>query len=89
MLVETENFASIRPQTIGQKEDPKTKKMEDVIKRVTVPEFNMSLLEMLAPDMGVTRVTEHCNMHLQNLVFEKSFVEHYTKYVTPIYKSGK
>ena len=74
---------------IGQTEDPKTKKMEDVIKRVTVPEFNMSLLEMLAPDMGVTRVTEHCNMHLQNLVFEKSFVEHYTKYVTPIYKSVK
>jgi len=74
---------------IGQKEDPKTKKMKDVIERVTVPEFNMGLLEMLATDMGVTRVTEHCNIHLQNPAFEKAFVEHYTKYVTPIYKSRK
>ena len=74
---------------IDQSENPQTKKMEDVIKRVTVPEFNMSLLEILALDMGVTRVTEHCTTHLQHTTFEKAFVEYYTKYVTPIYKSGK
>lgn len=66
---------------IGQTENPFTKKTEDVIERVTVPEIDMGLLELLAPDMGVTRVTEHCSTHLQNHTLEKAFVEYYIKCV--------
>ena len=62
---------------------------KDVIERVTVPEFSMSLLEMLASDMGVTRVADHCNIHLQNTEREEKFLEDYKRYAKPIYASGK
>lgn len=62
---------------------------KDVIERVTVPEFSMSLIEILASDMGVTRVAEHCKTHLQNTEREETFVEAYKKYAKPINTSGK
>ena len=74
---------------IGQEMNRHSKKMEDVIERVTVPEFSMSLLEMLASDMGVTRVADHCNIHLQNTEREEKFLEDYKRYAKPIYASGK
>lgn len=73
----------------GQKENPITKKMEDVFERVTVPEFPMSLLEMLAADMGITRVTEHCTTHLDDKSRITAFVDAYIKWVLPINASGK
>ncbi len=73
----------------GQALNPITNKIEDVIERVTVPEIDMSLLEMLAEDMGVTRVTAHCAEHLHDPAREQVFVDHYKKHVSPIYRSGR
>ena len=73
----------------GQALNPITNKVEDVIERVTVPEIDMSLLEMLAEDMGVTRVTAHCAAHLHDTARDQVFVDHYKKYVSPIHRSGR
>ena len=74
---------------IGQKENPYSKKMEDVLERVCIPEIDMSLLEMLAPDMGVTRIAQHCAAHIQGSARAEQFVDYYKKWVSPIYRSGR
>ena len=69
--------------------NPATNKEEEVVKRVTLPEIDMGILEMVSEDMGLTRVAAHCAEHLQDPDIEKLFVEYYKSYVTPIYLSGK
>jgi len=59
------------------------------IDKVKLPELDMSLLEMLSPDMGVTRFSEHCEEHLGNVELEKKFIAEYNTFVTPLNKSGK
>ena len=66
-----------------------TNKEEEIVKKVTVPEIDMGILEMLAEDMGVARIAAHCAEHLRDPDIEKCFVEYYKSYVTPIYLSGK
>jgi len=56
---------------------------------VKLPEFDVSLLEMLSADMGVKRFSEHCEEHLGNSELEKKFIAEYNSFVTPINKSGK
>lgn len=73
----------------GQQLNPHSKKMEDITERATVPEFSMGLLEMIAEDMGVTKVTQHCTEHLTDGNRITAFVDAYMKWVLPIYKSGK
>jgi len=73
----------------GQRENPSTKKKEDIIERVTLPEFPMGLVEMISADRGVTKLTLHCEEHLQNAQREAKFVEKYIEFVTPIFNSGK
>ena len=82
-------FTMVLDFVTGQELNPTTKKMEDVLRRVTVTEIDMGLLEMLAEDMGVTRVTAHCAAHLHNPELEQVFVDYYKKYVSPIYCSGR
>lgn len=69
--------------------NPATNKEEEIVKKVTVPEIDMGILEMLAEDMGVARIAAHCAEHLRDPDIEKWFVEYYKSYVTPIYLSGK
>jgi hypothetical protein len=59
------------------------------IDKVKLPEIDMSLLEMLSSDMGVTRFSDHCEEHLGNSELEKKFIAEYTSFVTPLNKSGK
>jgi hypothetical protein len=59
------------------------------IDKVKLPEIDMSLLEMLSSDMGVTRFSDHCEEHLGKSELEKKFISEYTTFVTPFYKSGK
>jgi hypothetical protein len=74
---------------IGQQMNNLTKKMEDVLEYVTLPEIDMGLLEMLGTDMGVKRFSEHCEEHLNNAEREAAFIESYKTFVTPLNKSGK
>jgi hypothetical protein len=60
-----------------------------VIDKVTLPEIDMSLLEMLSSEMGMKRFTDHCEEHLGNSELEKKFILEYTTFVTPLNKSGK
>ena len=64
-------------------------KFVDVTSKVKLPEIDMSLLEMLSSDMGVTRFTDHCEEHLGNVEIEKLFISAYTTFVTPLNKSGR
>lgn len=57
--------------------------------RVVLPEFPMSILEMLSSDMGITKVKDHCEEQLGNEAQEAKFVEAYKKWATPINASGK
>ena len=57
--------------------------------RVVLPEFNMSLVEMLAADMGIPKVEDHCEEHIRNSERETKFIEIYREFVKPINASGK
>ena len=57
--------------------------------RVVIPEFNMSLVEMLATDMGVPKVEDHCEEHIGNSEREAKFVETYREFVKSINASGR
>ena len=57
--------------------------------RIVLPEFNMGLVEMLAADMGVPKVADHCEEHIGNSEREAKFVEIYRDFVKPINASGK
>ena len=57
--------------------------------RVVLPEFNMGLVEMLAADMGVPKVEDHCEEHIGNSERRAKFVETYREFVKPINTSGK
>jgi len=59
------------------------------IDKVKLPELDVSLLEMLSPDMGVKRFSEHCEEHLGDSKLEEKFIADYNSFVTPINKSGK
>lgn len=59
------------------------------IDKVKLPEIDISLLEMLAPDMGVKRFAEHCEEYLGNTELEQKFISSYTEFVTPINKSSR
>lgn len=59
------------------------------IDKVKLPELDVSLLEMLSPDMGVKRFSEHCEEHLGDSKLEEKFIAEYNNFVTPINKSGK
>ena len=56
---------------------------------VKLPELDVSLLDMLSPDMGVKRFSEHCEEHLGDSSIEEKFIAEYNNFVTPINKSGK
>lgn len=74
---------------VAQEKDKTTGKFVDVIKRYTVPEIDVSLLDMLSDDMGVKRFSEHCEEHLGDSSIEEKFILEYNNFVTPINKSGK
>ena len=57
--------------------------------RVVLPEFSMGLVEMLAADMGIPKVQDHCEEHIGNSEREAKFVETYREFVKPINASGK
>jgi hypothetical protein len=57
--------------------------------RIVLPEFSMGLVEMLAADMGVPKVVDHCEEHIGNSEREAKFVETYREFVKPINTSGK
>lgn len=57
--------------------------------RVVLPEFNMSLVEMLAADMGIPKVEEHCEEHIGNSEREAKFIEIYREFAKPVNASGK
>ena len=57
--------------------------------RVVLPEFSMGLVEMLAADMGVPKVVDHCEEHIGNSEREAKFIEIYREFVKPINASGK
>lgn len=59
------------------------------IDKVKLPELDVSLLDMLSPDMGVKRFSEHCEEHLGDSKLEEKFIAEYTSFVTPVNKSGK
>lgn len=59
------------------------------IDNVKLPEFDVSLLDILSDDMGVKRFSEHCEEHLGDSELEKKFITEYTSFVTPVNKSGK
>jgi hypothetical protein len=57
--------------------------------RIVLPEFNMGLVEMLAADMGVPKVEDHCEEHIGNSEREAMFIEIYREFVKPINTSGR
>ena len=57
--------------------------------RIVLPEFNVGLVEMLAADMGVPKVADHCEEHIGNSERESKFIEIYREFVKPINASGK
>ena len=57
--------------------------------RVVLPEFNMSLVEMLAADMGIPKVEDHCEEHIHNSEREAKFIEIYREFAKPVTTSGK
>jgi hypothetical protein len=74
---------------ISEEKNSVTKKMEVITERVTVPEFDVGLLEMLSTDRGVTRVTAHCISTVSDSDRANHFIECYKQWVEPIYLSGK
>lgn len=56
---------------------------------VTVPELDISILDMLASDMGVPRFESHVQQHVQNIDHQKELVDRYTAWVKPINQSGR
>lgn len=57
--------------------------------QMALPEIDIGLVEMLADDMGVKRVSEHCAQHLASPDLAATFIEAYKSFVTPVYKSGR
>lgn len=57
--------------------------------RAVLPEFNMGLVEMLAADMGLPKVENHCEEHISNSERESKFIEIYREFVKPINASGR
>ena len=51
------------------------------IDNTMLPELDVGLLEIHAPDKGVPRFTEH-SKQLNNPELEKQFIDTYTKWVT-------
>ena len=51
------------------------------IDKTILPELDIGLLEMLAPDKGVPRFIEHTKQ-LNNPELEKQFIDAYTKWIT-------
>jgi hypothetical protein len=66
-----------------------TNQKKATTERVVLPEFSMGLVEMLAADMGVPKVVDHCEEHIGNSEREAKFIEIYRKFVEPINASGK
>lgn len=62
---------------------------KNLVEQVVLPEFNMGLVEMIAADMGIPKVEDHCEEHIGNAEREAKFIEAYTNYVKPINASGK
>jgi len=50
-----------------------------VIDAVKLPEFDMGLLEILAPDKGLTRFTAHVNEHITE--YQDKFIDCYKKWM--------
>jgi len=67
---------------VGKRENSATRKMEDIIERIVLPEFNMGLLEMLSPDKGVQKVTEHVSRHIENSEHAATFIKLYKEFVS-------
>jgi hypothetical protein len=59
------------------------------IKKYSLPELDVGLLEMLSPDMGMSRLKDHAEEHLDDSKIEEQFIQAYTTFVTPLNKSGK
>lgn len=59
------------------------------IDSVTAPEIDISILEMLASDMGVPRFESHVQQHVQNIDHQKELINRYTSWVKPINQSGR
>ena len=64
---------------VGQDKD-KDGKPVNITQKVRLSEHNVGLLEILAVDHGIPRFSEHAKQ-LNNLEFEKHFVEAYTNWV--------
>jgi hypothetical protein len=57
------------------------------IKKYSLPELDVGLLEMLSPDMGLSRFKDHAEEHLNDPKIEEKFVETYKMFMSPLNKS--
>jgi hypothetical protein len=51
------------------------------IDEVKLPEFDVGLLEMIAPDKGITRFTAHTEAHVSSIEDRAKFIDHYKKWM--------
>ncbi len=73
---------------VGQEKDDKGRPV-DIIKRVVVPELDISLLEMINGDGGLERFKAHAMAHLEDPQLVQKFTDSYRSWIEPILKSGK
>ena len=64
----------------GQQLNPSTKKMEDVYTKFLLPEYAVSLMSTLVPEMGVDKFKEFVDEHEFTDEVKQKFVDQYIKF---------